>query len=201
MYGPKKKRRIRLKKCPACKGEKICKQCNGTGEQRIINARSKGSTFERSIAKDVTKWSGIDVQRTPLSGGWNSSGDITPKEPEDMVSFPFSLECKNQEMLSVSMFFKEDGAGRTLVKLLRNFWIQCANDADKYSKVPLLIVTKANEPTFVVVRASDFLQMGLKKELTLYLRRKNFRIFLWKDFIKIPYKKLTKKIGIQKERK
>lgn len=57
--------------------------------------RKKGSVFERKIAKIFSKWSGSDVNRTPLSGGWAKNAKHGVKN--DLIStdpnFPFGVEC------------------------------------------------------------------------------------------------------------
>lgn len=47
-----------------------------------VNGRNKGANFERVIAKQLSEWCGFTITRTPSSGGWAKTGDITPKDPK-----------------------------------------------------------------------------------------------------------------------
>ena len=136
--------KTRLKKCPSCKG---------TGEMKIVQGRPKGQKFERDIAKLLTVWTGVEFRRTPMSGGWNKTGDITPKNPEMMEKFPFSIECKNHENWSLGKLL---GATRyeELPAPIRKFWGQAVSDAEESGKIPILIFKQLNCPPLLMYLCS-----------------------------------------------
>lgn len=189
----------RMKSCPGCKGTKaqpvlkfkgkhLCRPCKGTGEVKIINGRNKGGTFERNVAKQVSTWTGVAFARTPLSGGWNQQGDITPKDPEEMVDFPFNLELKNQEVLSVPAIFNMKDN-----QTIRAWWQQCVDDAKKSKRIPMLIFTKSRTPVFLLMRKKDFDRMGLSSLKTVLVQGK-MRVVLWDDFLAIPYNTIFERL-------
>lgn len=81
-------------------------------------ARRKGSNFELRVAKKLSEWSGLELRRTPLSGGWGGAttmGDIVPiapdkKDPDYRAKYAafqkwcLSVECKAQEGWSFDSF-------------------------------------------------------------------------------------------------
>lgn len=185
----KRKKNIRLKNCPACK-DGVCKTCKGKGKVRIVSGRNKGSTFERHTAKEVSEWTGMEFKRTPMSGGWAKTGDITPKNPKDMVKFPFNLELKNQESWTIPMLMKLEGG--KLPKKVAGWWKQCEDDAKKSKRIPLLLMTKANEPVFLMMKTEQFRKLKLHKVVNASMKCGTKRVILWEEFLKIPYAKIVK---------
>ena len=190
--GSKKKagKRKRLKPCPGCKGTKICGVCKGCGVVQYVHGRNKGSTFERKVANDFTKWCSVHFTRTPSSGGWNKTGDITPKDPKAMVGFPFNVECKNQESFSSTMLI--GCAGTKPTKTIAKWWKQTTDDATKSKKIPLLIMSCARESVFVMMHKEMFVKLKLIKKATFSLKIKpkkggHLRVMLWSDFLKTDY--------------
>lgn len=180
----KRKKKIRTKKCPNCKNN-ICKLCKGAGVLRAVNGRNKGGNFERAIAREISAWSGIHCSRVPMSGGWNKqSGDITPKDPKDMVDFPYVFELKNQEILelsSVFSFYKNK-------KLpLTKWWLQASGDAKRASRTPILVFTKSHYPVYCLMRKSTFHKLGFHKITKNVIHLPKHRIILWDDFLKLNY--------------
>jgi len=179
-----------MKRCPDCSGTGTCKSCFGHGEVRIVQGRKKGSKFERDIAKDVSKWTGVEFRRTPMSGGWAKTGDITPKDPKEMVDFPFNIECKNQQVFSSVMLIEASINGE-LSKPMRAWWEQTLGDSLKSKKIPLLVMTTVREPIYVMMTKSIFRSLDLMKASTIIIRiGREFRVLLWKDFMKTNYHEL-----------
>jgi len=192
-FGKRKRKKPRLKRCPACKGTLQCNVCKGRGEVRIVKGRQKGQCFERAIAKQLTDWTGFLCTRTPLSGGWNKTGDVTPKDPEIMASFPFNFELKNQESWTIPMLFRVTSL-KTTPKAIKNWWQQCSGDAKSVGKIPMLVFTKANEPSFLMLRTKDFRTMVLNEVAGAYMLCGKFRIMLWDEFLKLPYKEVLRRL-------
>ena len=155
------------------------------------NSRAKGNRFERLIAKDFTDWCGFLCTRTPLSGGWAKTGDITPRDPKHMVDFIFSPELKNVEGWDFSSAFFCTPVGPTIKK----WWRQCDTDAALSKKIPILIFTKSYDHIYCMITESLFDLIGLEEVTKKFLIIPNFRIVLWDDFKKIPYQEITKRVG------
>jgi len=185
----KKKKKRKMKSCPNCK-EGVCKLCKGKGVVKIINGRAKGGLFERKIAGDLTEWTGVKFTRVPLSGGWNQTGDVTPKDPKEMVKFPFNIECKNQEIFNPGVLFKKKTELGLIPPPISKWWSQCFQDSIKAKNIPVLVFTKANEQIFVMVSGQDFGAAEFFDELSVYEIRNDFVIFLWEDLMQMDYERV-----------
>lgn len=82
-------------------------------KRRGKNARNKGSNFEREVAKRFQEKYGIELKRTPQSGGFAKQshkaddfrGDITLVD--NLLDFLLHIECKNQKALSIPKWLKQ----------------------------------------------------------------------------------------------
>jgi hypothetical protein len=107
--------------------------------------RAKGSVFERKVAKIFADWSGSDVNRTPLSGGWAKNAKHGVKN--DLIStdpnFPFGVECKHQEKWLVEELLYNK------VKIFE-WWKQVTEETPK-DKIPLLVFHRNRSETFAML--------------------------------------------------
>lgn len=77
------------------------------------SAKVKGASYERTIAKVFKKILGIDLVRTPQSGGFAKKstkadefrGDITSLD--DSIDFKLHIECKNHKTWKLKDWFKQ----------------------------------------------------------------------------------------------
>jgi len=184
-----------MKKCKECKMTGVCKHCDGHGISRIVKGRTKGNKFENDTAKEITKWTGVEFKRTPMSGGWAKTGDITPKNPKEMTKFPFNIECKNQEIFSTKFLVECASEGVLPKATIEKWWKQCTDDAKKSKKIPILVMTKAREPVYVMTTQTIFQKLKLMKNTTFVIRFDGLRVTLWKDFLSIPYKTIVERLG------
>ena len=141
-------------------------------KKKKVNSRTKGSTFERSIAAQLNdRFKTSDFSRTPGSGAFASThklpehlkiyGDlITPK------NFKYCIECKkgyNKESLYSLMNYSSD---------FWNFIDQCQKDSDRANKSPLIIFKQDRQPTLAIVpydagyTSSNYIE--LKRETRTY---------------------------------
>lgn len=110
-------------------------------------SKTKGSTYERTIAKHLTVWWGATFSRVPASGGlhWHSSmnafGDIIAP-PE--AGFPFVIECKKREEWTLDNLFLNN-------KEIKLWWEQVVHDADESQRVPMLIFSRNRAEDFVML--------------------------------------------------
>jgi len=119
-------------------------------------SKSKGSSFEREIAKFLTKWvSGQEKElyywRSPSSGAVATlnvgskeiSGDIIALRPEGaFLTDRFSIELKTgYPKASFHQHLKDNKNFE-----IENFWKQCVRDASKADKQGMLIYRKLGYP-------------------------------------------------------
>ena len=105
------------------------------------NGRRIGSTFERLLAFVLTEWSGYEIKRTPMSGGWAKSnvnrmvGDVTPVVPEEMSLWPFNMEAKKRENWNFSDLIKNTNQTAGIL----DWWKQCITDAKDSKRIPVFL--------------------------------------------------------------
>lgn len=112
-------------------------------------SRNKGNAFERKVAKILSDWSGLELRRTPLSGGWSSdsrvSGDLVAI---DHPEFYMHVECKKQEAFSWEATLQGHG-------IFYDWWEQAANACPE-TKFPVVIFQKNRGDIWIAFRPSDF---------------------------------------------
>lgn len=151
-------------------------------------AKTKGSSFERKIAKILSEWGNVELKRTPQSGGFAKEGnsyrgDINTINNEDF--FIFNIECKNQEVWSLDQLFN-DGC------ILFSFFEQCIGDTSD-NKVPLLIFTRNHQPIYCLTHKSIYDIMFNRNNIKKIIFD-NFVIFKLDELIKLKYKNIEKKL-------
>lgn len=120
-------------------------------------AKVKGATYERTLAKIFKKYLGIDLVRTPQSGGFTKKstkadefrGDITSLD--DSIIFRLHIEAKNQKTWK-----------------LRD-WLRQSKEDCPEGKVPCVVFHQAQEnkegkriseaEEFITLNLEDFLQI------------------------------------------
>lgn len=169
-----------------------------------INAKKKGSKWERELSKFFESWTGYKFSRTPGSGGWakakDSFGDITCVDEKHAHRFPLSVEAKNyQEIKFEHILLGNEGA-----KIL-HFWEQASGDAKASKKIPLLAMRYNNMPkgeAFVMLE-KNFFNNFLENDscfsnfqhpiMAIRLNSgEAFYIFMLSDLKTIEYKKFYK---------
>lgn len=114
-------------------------------------SRNKGANFERKVAKTLSDWSGLELRRTPLSGGWakhnpNAVGDIACIDIHN--EFPLCVECKCGQGWELESVF------RGKCKLFESWWKQ-ATDNCPAGKIPVLIFSKNYSEDWVMLQRVD----------------------------------------------
>jgi len=140
-------------------------------------SRDKGAAFERRICKILGEAYGVELRRTPLSGGWaqhydDVAGDVVAVKGE----FPYCVECKNQEGWKLESLLTEKHAW------FDAWWAQLIK-ACPADKEPLLVFSKNFTPIFVAMRDSDITQSFYPDNTYMYTHD-NLVIMLLEDFIR-----------------
>lgn len=117
----------------------------------MSNGKSKGSSYEREVAKVLTIWvNGIErpycFWRSPSSGAlqtiadsMDASGDLIALRPEGKFMMDrFSVELKTGYPDSDFMKHFKDNKNNTI----EDFWKQCVRDARKAKRWAMLIFKK-----------------------------------------------------------
>ena len=124
------------------------------------SARTKGSSAELKLAKELSAWWGLTFHRTVGSGNlhWDDfrvAGDIVP--PIDS-KFPFCCESK-----------KHDSPAWTLENAVLNnlnipsWWAQCLGDARSVNLIPMLAFTRNRAKTFIMLPYDENLYCLLRE--------------------------------------
>ena len=111
-------------------------------------SRNKGASFERKIAEKFKKFFGIELSRTPQSGGFmkksevadNFRGDILPTDKN--VKLHVHVECKNAVKWS-----------------LPSWLAQAESDCPKDRKSIVIFHKDNSSIDYVCLKLEDFLQM------------------------------------------
>lgn len=160
-------------------------------KKKRINSRTKGHSYERKMAKVLSKWSNIEIVRTPGSGSYDKRGDLAPRQPEDKIKWVFNFEMKNSEQWNFSDLIKGTNDNTGNYGIL-DYWRQCTRDAKISQKIPVLVFTKNHEPSYCILYSEHFKLFKLYWECKNYFRYRNLRIFLFDDFLSLKYKKIIK---------
>jgi hypothetical protein len=126
--------------------------------------KSKGSEFERMVAKLLDVWWEVPkgtFWRSKISGGADEPGDITPRFSTELKEWPFVIECKHYKEVKLIQLLSssslKDG-GQIL-----QWWQQLSKDHQKaLTKKPntllyrLLFMKGTNTPLLVGFRPMDF---------------------------------------------
>lgn len=126
-----------------------------------INSKQKGNTFERKIANMLSKWSGEDFHRTPMSGALHWKDDT--RVVSDIVSpqvlmdkgWNVSIECKKVEY---------DWEFSKIIEGTSTFWKhweQAEGDAKASNQVPLLVFNKNRRNTYCAMWLSTFCSLNI----------------------------------------
>lgn len=119
----------------------------------MVNGKSKGSEFERSVCKALSLWitvgKSVDVfWRSAMSGGRatvakgavRQAGDITAVAPEGhILTDQFYLELKHLKKIDLDGLIKDNGP-------LLAIWKKTQEEAAKYHRIPTLIFKQNHWP-------------------------------------------------------
>ena len=118
------------------------------------NAKRKGGQYERDIAKKFQDQYGVELKRTPQSGGFAKKsdkaddyrGDITIVDTKQILKL--HIECKNQKQWSLPK------------------WISQAEEDCPEGRVPIIVFHQYNSSKdFVCLSIEDFLNLVPKDKV------------------------------------
>ena len=103
--------------------------------------KAKGRRLQQAVRQDLIDRLGIDPGDI-LSTAMGQSGCDLYLSPAARARFPFAVECKHQETIS-----------------LPAWWQQCTANAEKEGLTPLLLIKRNREEPLAVLRWSDLLAL------------------------------------------
>ena len=103
--------------------------------------KAKGRRLQQAVRQDLIEHLGIDPGDI-LSTAMGQSGCDLYLSPAARERFPFGVECKAQETIS-----------------LPAWWKQCETNASKVGLVPLLVFKRNREEPLAVLRWTDLLAL------------------------------------------
>lgn len=139
----------------------IKQQEKAINSQRGKRSKRKGGDYERTIAKKFQARYGIELKRTPQSGGFAKKstkaddfrGDITIVDPKQELII--HIECKNQQKWSLSQ------------------WLKQAEEDCPDGRTPIVVFHQYNtSKDYVCVSLEDFLNIVEKDKV---VRKRVFR--------------------------
>lgn len=122
--------------------------------RRGKNAKRKGGQYERDIAKKFQKKYGVELKRTPQSGGFAKKsdkaddyrGDITIVDAKQMLLI--HIECKNQKTWQLKQ------------------WIEQAEEDCPDGRTPIVIFHQHNSSKdYVCISLEDFFSLVEKDKV------------------------------------
>ena len=103
--------------------------------------KAKGRRFQQAVRQDLIDCLGIDPGDI-LSTAMGQAGCDLYLSPAARERFPFGVECKAQETIS-----------------LPAWWAQCTANAEKEGLTPLLLVKQSRKEPLAVLRWSDLIRL------------------------------------------
>lgn len=122
--------------------------------RRGKNAKAKGAEFERTIAKKFQSRYGVDLKRTPQSGGFAKKstladdfrGDITIVDTKQMLLV--HIECKNQKTWQLKQ------------------WLEQAESDCPSGRIPIVVFHEYNKSNnYVCLSLEDFFSLVEKDKI------------------------------------
>ena len=146
------------------------------------NSRTKGSTFERQIAKVLNdRFNTTEFSRSPGSGAFATTHSLPDhlKIYGDLITpqkFKFCIECKkgynNQNLYSLYNYSSD----------IWKFVEQCEKDSGKCSRLPMVIFKQDRQPTLAIVPYD--VEFGQDLKYIEVMKQKKYRIYLFDDLVK-----------------
>ena len=151
-------------------------------------SNAKGKRYERNLCKKLSQFF---FDRNDLFTRYGAEyagqlpGDIGPFIKNNITAtiefirkFPFCFECKKREEWSFKELFISDN------NHIWNYWKQCEEQANRFDKHPVLIISKNYYPDFIMLQKNTTInQFDLFIPDTHIRIKGNWYIINLKDFI------------------
>jgi Holliday junction resolvase len=152
-------------------------------KKKKVNSRTKGSTFERQIAKMLNeKFSTKEFSRTPGSGAFATTHSLPDhlKIYGDLITpqnFKFCIECK-KGYNQVNHYSLLDYSSK-----LWEFIDQCQKDSEKCGKIPMVIFKQDRQRTLVITDSNN-ISMNYYPSIEIKKEHRKYKIYYLEDLLK-----------------
>jgi hypothetical protein len=127
-------------------------------------SKRKGKKYESRVASILSKFTGVNFRRVPMSGGFNKFGGVVVAEHVfsgdvlcDNKSFLYSVEAKNREDVSLTALLKNPESAS-----LTKYWYQCCEDAAVNHRKPIMFFKPNVNDDWVAVCIYDVEALSLQ---------------------------------------
>ena len=160
---------------------------SGLKKKKKVNSRTKGSSFERQIAKTFNdRFNTTEFSRSPGSGAFATTHTLPEhlKIYGDLITpqnFKYCIECKkgynNLNLYSLYNYSSE----------WWSFLEQCQKDSKKCDKIPLVIFKQDRQPTLAIV-PSHVQTNKLQQYIEIFkeeppMTKRVYRIYKFEDLL------------------
>ena len=138
--------------------------------KRGKSSKRKGSTYERKVAKIYKEALGVELVRTPLSGGFqknikatNIKGDLSCLN--DSIDFRLHTECKDQKAIKIRDWFNQacDDCPEGHIPTVVTHLIQVIKEGKITSNSEDLIVLRVSDFLDIIDKSKVIVPKGVKK--------------------------------------
>ena len=150
-------------------------------KKKKVNSRTKGSSFERNIAKVFNdRFDTKEFSRTPGSGAFATTHSLPDhlKIYGDLITpnnFKYCIECKkgyNKENLY------------SLYNHSSDFWKfieQCQKDSEKCGKIPMVIFKQDRQPTLAIIPSHVVVESN--NYIEIHKESQYYRVYMFDDLL------------------
>lgn len=135
--------------------------------------KRKGASFENDIAKKLSEFFGVELKRTPQSGGFAKArkmkildmflGDIVPIT--EGISLAIHIECKNQRSPLFNRWFKQAQDDCAKGKIPVVIWHRQQVKEPDLEKQKIKVVEKSED--FIFMKFDDFCKLVDKDKVVI----------------------------------
>jgi hypothetical protein len=149
---------------------------------------SKGSEFERKIAKEIIKafrkagWRHLDQNdcwRSVMSGGHDMSYGDLRLSPEMLQLFPFAIECKHRRKIHLENIFMGE-----MVEERKWITQACEGTKGKHFLTPVLVMRGNFGRILALVGPLSEVQDNDRAEIYFQEANGPWQMMLWSQFLK-----------------
>lgn len=155
---------------------------SGLKKKKRKNSRTKGSTFERDIAKKLNeKFETTEFSRSPGSGAFATTHSLPDylKIYGDLITpqnFKFCIECKKgYNSINQYSFFDYSSD-------LWKFIEQCDKDASKAGRAGMLLFRQDRRPILAIID-SNIITNNKYRHITIHNKKNSYNVYYFEELL------------------
>ena len=162
----------------------IANELFGTSRRSSINSKQKGNRNEVRLANMISKWTGAEFKRTPMSGGLNYENKILVGADslctDPFFFWPFSLETKWYSVFHFNKLLRANS-------IIYSKWAQTLRDANETQRTPLFIFRENKGSFKLCISDNDFDAGHLSDTTPIIAEGRDLCLYEFKPFLLKPY--------------